>query len=126
MMMMQNTMTKVLAPDDIRTGDYVVVLSVVHESFPMLYEDGLDAHSRSLKVRTTSAPEGQPSVLRVAGVCVPLVLVAEANGKPRLLDTRREQLGRLNETFGELAFEQLGSKAKKKHKKAPDDPRTEA
>lgn len=94
------------APEDVRRGDYVSVLHVVGEH--LCCEQLAQAQYRSVEpVRIAWLPFGDPTPMKVLEVCLPFVLVREADGAPRTLDTRRYRLARVTEEFARKAFKRL-------------------
>jgi hypothetical protein len=57
-----------------------------------------------------SLGRGSGSPLRVKAVCLPFVLVARINGKPRTLDLRRVQLVKLDRGYAKLVRKALRRK----------------
>ncbi len=98
---------KTLAPEDIRAGDFITILTIVREAFPDMYDDTMPAEQRARAIRVATTPESRPAILRVEAVCLPLVLTVKPDGKPRVLDTRRVRLARVDTGFGCLVFQRL-------------------
>ena len=96
-----DTMTsKVLAPEDISSGDFVTPLTVIYEFIDYTREcrAGPPELCRVPMLPCPITP------YRVVGVCLPFVLVEDACGGTELMDVRRSQLARLDEEFGEAAM----------------------
>lgn len=92
-----------VAPEDLRPGLFVAVLSVVHEVYtPTALEMADFRPPRPVRVVCNGCASGEP--LLVVSVCVPFVQVEDARGNLRTLDVRREQLGAVAEAYGLEAF----------------------
>ena len=90
------TTAKVLAPEDVRAGDYVALLHVVHEvpSFWWCSEIGTIRPDEPVRIPFVPNNGGVP--LRVRSICLPFILVKAPSGKLRNLDVRRYRLARLD------------------------------
>lgn len=82
------TVAQFVAPEDIRIDQWVAVLSVTCEFLPTWAIDSPSDIDGLRAVRYTYAPEQAGEPLRVVDVCVPFVLVEDAQGKPQVLDLR--------------------------------------
>jgi hypothetical protein len=111
-------LARALAPEDIRPGYYVAVLYVIGEYVPWLALD--EAGWRRVEpVRVRLLPWFGKHPMKVIDVCLPYVLVREANGDCRTLDVRRYRLARVTRRFARTASEHV--RAQKKRKKKDDD-----
>ncbi len=91
------SVTSRLAPEDLRPGLDVVILSVTLEYPSFLWLDGASS-SREETVRIPYLHSlGTP--LRIKAVCLPFLLVRSPSGRHRTLDIRRVQLGRIDPEF---------------------------
>ena len=102
-----------VAPEDLECGDFVAVLSVTHEypSFLWCCDSELLAREEPVRVQRMGADDGTP--LKVKAICLPFVLVKEANGKHRTLDVRLCRLARLASDYARevwKAMRQNGTK----------------
>jgi len=98
--------SKTLAPEDVKPGDYITVLRETCELInlcalldPMM--------GRPLVVRAELTPCDAGAPLRVVSVCLPFVLVEDGQEKSRTLDTRRQALARLDEEYARRAMKKL-------------------
>lgn len=84
-----------VAPEDLRCGDYVAVLSVVHEypSFFWCGDSGLLPREEPVRLQLMQ-DDGTP--LKIKAICLPFVFVKDAHGKHRTLDIRLCRLARLS------------------------------
>jgi hypothetical protein len=87
------------APEDLRCGDYVAVLSVIHEypSFLWCCDAGLSARDEPVRVERRDTETG--AALKIKAICLPLVFVKDALGKHRTLDVRLCRLARLSAKY---------------------------
>lgn len=97
---------KVVAPEDIHSGDYLVVLNTTYELTPMLI--GCESFSPSPKAAPVTLMSWDTQPKKVIGVCLPIVLVLEPDGDKASLDTRRHRLARVAPHFGRAAFKTKG------------------
>jgi hypothetical protein len=103
----EKTISRPLAPEDIRPGDYVSLLHVTTEFVPFFCAEDLQFR-RIEPVRITCMPRSiEP--MEVVEVCLPFVLVRRPDDRHETLDVRRHQLARLSERFGKKAFKRIKS-----------------
>ena len=102
-------MAKVLAPEDVRAGDYVAVLHVVCELPSFLWCGEMNVVRIDEPVRIPFMPSQGGVPLRVRSVCLPFILVKTPSGALRNLDVRRHHLARLDRTYARIVW-----KARKK------------
>ena len=89
---------KVLAPEDVRAGDYVALLHEVHEILSFWWCGGIGTIRPDDPVRIPFIPKNGGVPFRVRSVCLPFILVKAPSGKVRSLDVRRYRLARLDRT----------------------------
>ena len=117
--MARNThISRALAPEDVRPGDYIAPLQVVVEHTRLPWECSSASPANEL-VRTLQLPGGTTPVL-VLAVCLPFVLVQTAKGKHCTLDVRRYRLARVAETFGQRVFAQFAAERSADEKQAAE------
>lgn len=112
------SLVKALAPEDIRTGDFVTPLHEVLEfpSFFWLADSSLMPPDELVRLQIVSRGGGVP--LKVKSVCLPFVLVKSPSGRQRTLDLRSFRLARLDREFAAKAWKaRRNERAKKKSKK---------
>jgi hypothetical protein len=90
------TTAKVLAPEDVRAGDYVALLHVVHEIPSFLWCGETSAVRPDEPVRIPFVPTHGGVPYRVRSICLPFILVKTPWGNLRNLDVRRYRLARLD------------------------------
>jgi hypothetical protein len=103
------TTAKVLAPEDVRAGDYVALLHVIHELPSFFWCGGMGTMRPDEPVRIPFVPNNGGVPLRVRSICLPFILVKAPTGKLRNLDVRRYRLARLDRAHARAAW-----KARKK------------
>lgn len=88
-----------LAPEDLRPGDLVSVLTEILElpSFLWCHDSQLLAPDEP--VRMPWRPDDAGTPLKVKAICLPFVFVKTPNGEGRILDMRRCQLVRLSSDY---------------------------
>lgn len=92
-----------IAPEDVRPGIFIAVLSVVHEVYPpAAFEAPWTGPPRPVRITCVRCADGEP--LRVVSVCLPFVQAEDAQGDLRRLDLRQHVLGRLDESYAMEAF----------------------
>lgn len=95
---------KVLAPEDVRAGDYVAVLHVVCELPSFLWCSDSSTVRLDEAVRVPFMPKQGGVPLRVRSVCLPFILVKAPSGTLRILDVRRHLLARLDRAYARIVW----------------------
>jgi hypothetical protein len=95
---------KVLAPEDVRAGDFVALLHVVEEILSFWWCGGIGATRPEEPVRVPFVPKNGGVPLRVRSVCLPFILVKAPSGKLRNLDVRLCRLARLDRAHARAAW----------------------
>lgn len=90
------TAIKRLAPEDIAPGAFIVVTGMIHELIPPPC-DVIGGVVPIFRVPCLGCADGDP--LRVLAVCIPFVMVEDAQGDARTLDTRQHMLARVDEMY---------------------------
>jgi len=101
----QNTVTAVatrLAPEDLRPGQDVAILTEVVECPTWLWCGELPGTRPDELVRVQALGRGAGRPLRIKAICLPFVLVTKTDGKSRTLDVRRVQLVKLDRDYAKL------------------------
>jgi hypothetical protein len=90
---------RLLAADDVASGEFVVVMSEIAQ-FPSFYwcSEGI-LSSRAEMISLSYIPEEAGRPLLVIDVCVPFLLVEDVAGIRRILDVRRTRVARVPEKF---------------------------
>jgi hypothetical protein len=107
------TLAKTLAPEDVRPGDYVAVLSEEYEyaKFAWCCDSSFTDGDNILRVRFK--PRETTGPLRVIDACLPFVFVKEPKGEGRTLDLRMVRLARLDRSYAKRVCKTLAAKAAK-------------
>lgn len=114
------TLAKALAPEDIRPNHYVALLYVVDDYVSC--GDIAEGSWRQVEpTRVRTVPPYTPPPMKVIEVCLPYVLVKEADGDVRTLDVRRYHLARVTSRFGRTAAERIRAREKSRKKDDDDD-----
>jgi len=115
-----------LAPEDVRDGDVIVVMSRIVDAAASLdvYDLMMLAESQSTPaLRRRILPEA-PELLRVRGCSVPMVMTTTPTDEPRLLDLRQCSIGRVDRAFGDAAMAAMAAAAARAKAEAAADAST--
>ncbi|HUE14687.1 MAG TPA: hypothetical protein VMR25_11025 [Planctomycetaceae bacterium] len=99
-----STTAKVLAPEDVRAGDYVALLHVVREIPSFLWCGEISTIRPDEPVRVPFVPKNGGVPFRVRSVCLPFILVKAPSGNVRNFDVRRHRLARLDRAHARAAW----------------------
>ncbi len=111
-------MTRPVAPEDLRPGDYVAALQVVSERVWPLFS--LDEKPPRL-VHVVHWPRHNWQPMRVEEICLPFVLLETPRGKHCVIDVRQYRLGRVSESFGRRLFEVVSAAKERETAATPAD-----
>lgn len=100
------TIAASVAPEDLKCGDFVAVLTEVIEYPSFLWFD-LVGSERAELVRVRCIPSGAGMPLKVKAICLPFVFVKLPTGQSETIDIRKVQLVRLNECYGKTVWKDL-------------------
>lgn len=100
----RSTLAQPLAPEDIRSGDFVTLLHEIREvpSFWWPADGCLRPPHEPIRMRLT--PTSEPFPMKVKSVCLPFVLVKLPHGNRHTLDVRACRLARLNKKFAAASW----------------------
>jgi hypothetical protein len=101
----RTALAMLLAPEDLRCGDYVAVLDEIVELPWWLRCDSAEDVDGPHRVRCRGSEGGVP--LKVKAICLPFVLVTSADKQSRTLDVRRYQLVRLDRHYARRVCKHL-------------------
>jgi hypothetical protein len=101
------TVASRLAPEDLRPGQDVAILSQIYECPTWLWCSDLPGMRADELVHLQSLGRGGGRPLRIKAVCLPFILVTKSDGKSRTLDVRRVQLVKLDRTYAKLVRKAL-------------------
>jgi hypothetical protein len=108
------SLAKALAPEEIRSGDFVAALYAITEWPSWFWHESDPAHPRDEPVRICSTPPSDSAPWKVRGVCLPFVLVRAPDGLESTLDIRKCRLARLDRKFGRRAWRALRAANRKR------------
>ncbi len=112
----QITVAARIAGEDIKPGDFVTVLNELREwpSF-MWSNSGISLPADEL-VCIRHMPSDAGELHKVIAVCLPFVYVKQTQGDVFPIDTRQQQLVRLDSANAQLVWKQMTRKSKTKNK----------
>jgi len=104
-------LTRPVAPEDIRAGDYLVVLKCVYQ---LLYcPDGDPSWQPPRVVSIELLPFCTELPGKVLEVSLPLIYVKTAAGEREIVDVRTHRFGRVSDRFGRAVFKREKKKREK-------------
>ena len=110
-----STLAKSLAPEEIRTGDYVSLLHTVCDFPAIVWCNDTSLVEQEKLIRLPLLPwENVGLPLQVLSVCLPFVLVKQPCGKQYSIDIRQHQLAKLSKSYVKTARKAFQSKQRKK------------
>jgi len=95
-----------VAPEDLRVGDFVAVLSEIVELPSFLWCEALPT-DRSELVRLRYLPTEDRAPKKVKAVCLPFVFVKLPCGKHQIIDMRLTSLARLDQCYAKEVWKSL-------------------
>lgn len=107
----KETISRPIAPEEVRVGMYIAVLHVVAERVPGCWCD-VSAFEKLEARRFVRLPLEPSEPLEVMEVCLPFVLVKEPRGCMRTLDVRRCRFAELSRRYGRRVFGMLREASK--------------
>jgi len=108
----QGAMVRAVAPEDIAPGMYITVMVKRHEWFPDPCISDAATIMMLRPMRWDRVPKDSGAPMRVAGVCLPFVMVQTPEGKVRTLDVRKMSLARMTDAYGRESFARMARQAK--------------
>jgi hypothetical protein len=105
-----------VAGEDLQPGDYISILAEIIElpSFLWCCPDSPLSPDEPVRIRLIPDEAGQP--LKVFAVCLPFVYAKQPAGETATLDTRRQQLVRLDRLTGRTLWKRQKNGSKRKRK----------
>jgi hypothetical protein len=96
-----------IAGEDLKPGDFVTMLTEMIElpSFLWCCDSVATPKDELIRLRYLPREAGEP--FKVIAVCLPFVYTKRANGKLTTFDTRKHQLGKLDNLSGKKAWKRL-------------------
>ena len=112
----QTTVAARIAGEDINQGDYVTVLYEIVELPSFLWSCSGVALPADEPVRTRYMPRDAGQPYKVIAVCLPFVYAKRPRGGINVIDTRQQQLVRLDAARSREVWKQMRNTLKKKRK----------
>jgi hypothetical protein len=100
------TVAAVTAPEDLRRGDFVAVLSEILELPSFLWCD-VSARERGELVRIRWLPTHDRRPLKIKQICLPFVFVKTPSGTFQTIDIRLTHLARLDRSYAKAVRKAL-------------------
>ncbi len=104
------SVAKILAPEDIRRGDYVTVLAELGEYPSFFWCNGIGAGPADEPVRIWWRSRPNHDVFKVVSICLPLLLLKSIDGSFSQIDIRQSQLAKLSRGYARLVWKRTGSR----------------
>lgn len=101
-----STIAAMVAPEDLRRGDFVAILSEVVELPSFLWTETLSCERDAL-VRIRYLPTDDRTPLKVKAICLPFVFVKQSSGQFKTLDIRLASLVRLEKGYAKGVWKSL-------------------
>ncbi len=113
----QTTVAARIAGEDIKPGDFVTVLNELYEWPSFMWSgSGISLPADEL-VTIRHMPNDAGELHKVIAVCLPFVYVKQTQGDVFPIDTRQQQLVRLDRAIAQLVWRQMTKKSKTKKEK---------
>ena len=110
----QTTVAARIAGEDIKTADFVTILNEIVELPSFLWSCSGSPLPMDEPVCTRFTPREAGLPLKVIAVCLPFIYARRASGGLATLDTRRQQLVRLEPEIGRVVWTRLRKGSKKR------------
>ncbi|MBN2022746.1 MAG: hypothetical protein JW809_08110 [Pirellulales bacterium] len=104
---------RTLAPEDLRPGDFVGILSETTELPSFLWQGELPAVAADEPVRVRWLGQDGGTPLKVKAICLPFVFVRAPRGGHRTLDVRQHQLVRLKRRYARGVWKAMRRRKKR-------------
>ncbi len=105
-----------IAGEDIKPGDYVTVLNELREWPSFMWNCSSISLPADELVSLRHMPHDAGELHKVIAVCLPFVYVKQTQGNVFPIDTRQQQLVRLDRSNAQFVWEKMTKKSKKKKK----------
>ena len=112
-MQKMRTVSRILAPEDLREGDYVAVLRATFELPSFLWGGDTSIRPPEQPIRYVYSPCDSGTPLRVKSICLPFLFVRSPTGTHSILDLRRTELTRLTREYAETVCKKLEKDTRK-------------
>jgi hypothetical protein len=101
----ESLVATVVAPEDLRGGDFVAVLAEIVELPTFLWNETLCGQGEMVRIRRLPTEERVP--LKVKAICLPFVFVKQPNGRFQTIDVRLASLVRLERNYAKRVWKTL-------------------
>ncbi len=101
-----------VAPEDLRRGDFVAVLSEVIELPSFLWTETLTGTQDEV-IRLCRLPTGGRSPLKIKAICLPFVFVKSPGDDYQTIDIRLARLVRLDKEYAKTVWKRMRAKRPK-------------
>ena len=102
----QSSLAQTVAPEDLRAGDFVAVLSEILELPTFLWTETLQIGSDAL-VRVRRLPTEDRVPLKIKAICLPFIFVKLPGGRFQTIDVRLATLVRLESDYAKTVWKAL-------------------
>jgi len=116
-----DTVSRTLAPEDIRAGMYIAVLNERKTTWPwfLTAEDIFYDRVKPFVCSVIPTEGGKP--LRVIEVCLPFVLIENERGQTKTLDVRTSSLVQMSDRYGRESFRRATESRERKRAQRKED-----
>jgi hypothetical protein len=101
-----SSIAAMVAPEDLRRGDFVAVLSEIVELPSFLWTETIPS-GRSELVRVRRLPTEDRAPLKVKAICLPFIFVKLPSGQFQTIDVRLANLVRLEKRYAKAVWKTL-------------------
>lgn len=108
-----NSLAAQVAPEDVRCGDYIAVLSEIVELPSFLWTETLPSGQDEL-IRLRRLPTEDRAPLKVKAICLPFIFVKSPCGETRTIDVRLASLARLRKEYARTVWKALRKRPPKR------------
>ncbi len=108
-----NSLAARVAPEDLRCGDFVAVLSQIIELPSFLWTETLPSEQEEL-VRLRRLPTDDRAPLKVEVICLPFLFVKLPSGHFETIDIRLASLVRLEKDYARTVWKSLRKRPSKR------------
>ena len=105
-----------VAPEDLRCGDFVSILSEIAEYPSFLWNEDSQLLAPNEPVRIQWRPDDGGMPLKVKAICLPFVFAKAPTGHQRLLDVRQCRLVRLSTDYARSVWKAFKRQRKSRKK----------
>ena len=103
----ESSVAAMIAPEDLRRGDFIAVLSEIIELPSFLWNETIPS-GRSELVRVRRLPTEDRAPLKIKAICLPFIFVKLPSGKFETIDVRLASLVRLEKSYAKAVWKGIG------------------